>query len=118
MIAVSGLLQSGIRLPERSIFPVIRSNGGGHGPFGQFLRLRDLPLISLGVGRKCQSKVLVSLFACKPALLICHRSGVRIEKGESGEMNMEKVAIQFSCLGIANDLPCFVKSLLAKSIIG
>src|SRR5271156_4907303 len=77
-----------------------------------------MPLIRLGVGCESQSKVLVSLFACKPPLLICRRSRVRAEKGESAEINMEKVPIQFSCLRIANDLPCFIKTLQAKGVVG
>ncbi len=68
-VAVSGLLLSSNRLPDRPAFLAVNPDGGVHCPLGQFPRLAQMTSIGFGVGCERKSRVFFGL-ARIPLLLL------------------------------------------------
>ena len=110
--------KSGILLPDCPTFLAVSADGGVHRPLGQFPRLAQMTSVCFGVGCERKPKVLIVRLARKPQLLFRHRSGVRPEKSQSIESNVENEIIQFSRLRLLDDLSRFIEALQGERRVG
>src|SRR5437667_2175218 len=110
-IAERSLTQRCVVQPYCSGFFAVSPHGGIHGSLCEFPCPAQMASIRLGVGCERKSKALVLRLARKPRRLFRHGSGIRAEKSQSIENTVKPEIIQFSHLGLLQNLSRLVEAL-------